>query len=191
MMTTFEHCYNKLRIVEGGFANHKDDRGGMTFCGISRVHHPDWIGWELVDAHMRRGEDPDTLLKTDFLMALVKKIYREEFWEALHLNDFPQVLASEIFDSAVNCGKKRAVIWLQHAMNLLRKPGTKPLLVEDGIMGPVTRAKVSARCSNYGTAELLKAMNGQQYMHYQNLVEGNESQLVFFRGWLKRVWEAA
>lgn len=36
--------------------------------------------------------------------------------------------------------------------------------------------------------ELLhKALNGYQFIHYAKIIEADESQLAFSRGWLKRI----
>jgi len=45
-MTDFEICFNKTITLEGGYVLHniKGDTGGMTYAGISSVHHPTWPG---------------------------------------------------------------------------------------------------------------------------------------------------
>ncbi len=45
-MADFIPCFEQTLTLEGGYKLHtvKGDRGGMTYAGISRVHHPNWPG---------------------------------------------------------------------------------------------------------------------------------------------------
>lgn len=186
-MDHFDKAYEKLLVTEGGFANHPADRGGMTFCGISRVHHPEWPGWAMIDGYFKRGVRIEDF-KTDFLMAQVKAFYRTEFWEGLKCYLLPYRIACELFDSAVNCGTRSAAKWLQLAANYF---ADQDILTVDGVVGEKSIAKVCVQVQNFGDTHLLKVMNGLQFEHYRNLVDRDDSQRVFFRGWLTRVWEDA
>lgn len=182
----FDQAYDNLLLAEGGYSNHPADRGGETFCGISRVHHPDWPGWAMIDGYKQRGVRKEDY-NTEFLMAQVKNFYRLEYWNKLCCDELPARIACELFDSAVNCGRETAVRWLQRAVNLF---ADQKILIEDGVIGGQTIAKATVQVANWGDIHLLKALNGQQYSHYQQLVEKNPQQRVFLRGWLSRVWEA-
>lgn len=185
-MTAFSAAYAKLLITEGGYSNRKADRGGETFCGISRVHHPDWPGWSLIDGHLQRGLSKAELTQSEFLMGQVKSFYRATFWDALWCDQLPLRIACELFDSAVNCGVSRAVRWLQYGVNLFAE---QPILAVDGVMGRQTLTKTRVQVGNFGDVHLLKVMNGEQYRHYTLLVERDPEQRENLRGWLTRVWE--
>jgi lysozyme family protein len=182
----FDRAYDQLLIIEGGHSKRKSDRGGETFCGISRVHHPEWPGWAMVDGHLQRGGQPSQLTKIPFLMGQVKNFYRVEYWDKLRCDKFPVRIACELFDSGVNCGKTTAARWLQRAVNLF---ADQDILAEDGVIGAKTVAKTLVQIANFGDTHLLKSLNGQQYMHYHTLVERDPGQRVNLRGWLTRVWE--
>jgi lysozyme family protein len=182
----FDRAYSKLLIVEGGYSNRKTDRGGETFCGISRVHHPDWPGWAMVDGHLQRGRSKADLTKSEFLMAQVKSFYHLQFWNALWCDQLPPRIAGELFDSAVNCSPARAVRWLQTAVNMF---AAQPILAVDGVMGKQTVTKTRVQIENFGDVHLLKVMNGEQYKHYTLLIERAPEQRGNLRGWLTRVWE--
>ena len=72
-MADFEKAFRRMLANEGGLSlsDVKNDRGGQTYAGIARKHHPNWPGWKVVD----RGELPP--------LDLVRNFYRREFWNAV------------------------------------------------------------------------------------------------------------
>ena len=169
-MANFDLAYQKTALFEGaGLTNDPADRGGMTFAGISRKSNPEWSGWAAVDA-----EDLEAA------KALLKPFYKSEYWDRLMLGQLlNQLLSEELFDTAVNCGKRKAVTILQGALNLLLQD-----VSSDGVMGYKTLA--AANAYKYPKS-LLKVMNGLQFEHYRALCAKDPSQLRFFRGWMERV----
>lgn len=185
-MADFDIAIHKLDIVEGGYANIPQDRGGETYRGIARKYHWRWPGWAIIDDWKRTGRSMDYLRENRALEKMVEAFYKEHFWDTLRLDEVErQDLAEELFDSGVNANYVTATLWLQRALNLLGSSAPKSLKV-DGKMGPKTLAAVNS-CSD--PRALLKTLNGLQFMHYFKLVEKYPDQRMFFRGWLKRVWE--
>lgn len=183
-MAEFAPALEKTLRTEGGYANDPADRGGETYRGIARHHHPAWEGWGLVDAWKRRGGNEAELSRNEALQALVATFYRRNFWDTLRLSELrDQAVAEEVFDSAVNCGASRAGRWLQQAVNLVGRAS----IAEDGAVGPITIAAANATEWQGG---LLRALNGLQFGHYHQIVQRDPGQQRFFRGWLRRVWEA-
>lgn len=183
-MADFVPAFRKTLASEGGYVNDPYDRGGETFCGISRRHHPGWDGWAMVDAHLYRKGKAADLLGFPMLMEQVAEFYRKFFWERLHLERIKnQDVAEEVFDSAVNAGGSRAAKWLQHACNLVGRAS----LVEDGIIGPITVETVNKTVADFGAAAMLTTLKGLQFGHYHEIVMRDAMQLKFFRGWLRRV----
>ena len=41
---------------EGYYSYHKDDKGGETYCGITRRFQPNWIGWNILDQYKTEHE---------------------------------------------------------------------------------------------------------------------------------------
>lgn len=64
----------------------------------------------------------------------VARIYKEWYWEPCSCGVLPYPLAVAVFDSAVNSGQKRAILWLQKALHV----------GEDGIIGPEVLDRVKA-----------------------------------------------
>lgn len=77
---------------EGGYVNDPTDVGGETKWGISKRAHP----------------KEDIALMTPERAA---RIYADEYWTACACDNIPHPKNVAVFDTAVNCGVKRAVDW--------------------------------------------------------------------------------
>ena len=161
MMADFDKAVERTFDFEGGYVNHRQDKGGATKYGISARSYPD--------------EDIENLT-----LERAKFLYRRDYWDPLKLDQIvDQVIADEFFDTAVNMGLRTAAQIAQEALGYL---GVK--VDVDGNMGPQTIAAVN---SYRHKDVLLKTMNGLQFMRYINIVKVNPEQKVFFRGWLSRI----
>ena len=49
-MASFKEAWEETSAVEGGYVDDDDDRGGETYRGVARNFHPDWPGWDRIDA---------------------------------------------------------------------------------------------------------------------------------------------
>jgi lysozyme family protein len=49
----FRTALHYIMSHEGYYVYHPDDRGGETYCGITRVYQSHWKGWEYLDKHRR------------------------------------------------------------------------------------------------------------------------------------------
>lgn len=161
MSPAFLRAFDLTIGKEGGYSDDPDDRGGETKFGISKRSYPE-----------------ENIKGLTILRA--QQIYYDDFWLPLWLDEvLSSSIAAEIFDTAVNAGKTRAVEIAQRALNYL---GTK--VAVDGKMGSETVGAINAY--QYEDA-LLKTLNGLQFMHYYNLIRSDPSQAKFARGWLRRI----
>lgn len=185
-MANFDKAYAKVMTWEGGYSCDPLDRGGETYCGITRRWYPNWAGWHLIDDHKKKLLFPDNLGGDVDLHRLVKEFYRVEYWDSVsfgQIND--QTVAEELFDTAVNMGKRAAVNDLQRAYNLLNNNGRLGAdLLTDGVIGTNTLKAVNGYPY---PAAIAKVLNGLQFLRYLTITEKDPSQERFFRGWLKRV----
>jgi lysozyme family protein len=151
---SFESAYyGHTKAVEGGYANSsKDKRGGETFKGISRLNHPTWDGWVIVDAtkvslgltsektfgKMSTWNTIDYKLRyNDNLNSLVEDFYFEEFYLPYQEHgQIEQQLRDKLFDTAINIGHLNAVKILQRSINCFLNTST--YLTIDGKIGPKT-----------------------------------------------------
>lgn len=175
-MAKFDLFIDKLFEREGYVSNDPDDKGGFTVFGISTTYYP---------------EDVEEIRDLSYPEAYVyaAKFYRKHFWNALRLDEVEnQMIAEELCDTAVNTGKRNAVLFAQRALRLIKqKDGSKAQLKIDGRIGRFTLKAINEVLR---PSVLYKAMNGYQFMYYLHRVESDKSQEKFFEGWLnKRVFE--
>ena len=178
-MADFNEAFDKTMGHEGGYINDPDDAGGETYRGIARQYNPQWAGWDIID-------DTKPNINNADLDADVRQFYEERYWDVNRLDDFPQSIANEMFDTGVNMGTGRAGRFLQTALNYLNRNGRLfDDLDVDGKIGPASLRALS-KCS--GDERVLLAMlNVLQGQHYMNYMDKNPSQKKYARGWFKRV----
>jgi lysozyme family protein len=185
----YEQAFDKLIGHEGGYSNHPNDRGGETYMGIARVFFPYWAGWDLVDAYRKSDWFPGNLKNDEPLTRMVREFYKTEFWDKLKLDQFPEGfegLQFEVFDTAVNMGKKRGGKLLQRALNILnRNEAIVDDLKVDGIVGSQTISVIDKY--KYEAHYLFKLYVLIKAKIYVDILEGNHSQEAFARGWINRI----
>ena len=165
-MNEFNRAFETVVGIEGGYVFDEDDAGGETKFGISKRSYP----------HLN--------IK-DITLEQAKIIYYRDFWntQAMNLDNFKYDIALELFDTGVNMSMEVSRKFLQEALSLLNRVETKfPDLVIDGIIGKKTMEALVM----VDYEELLKVLNGLQFMRYYTIVQHKHSQEKFFAGWVKR-----
>lgn len=147
---SFDKAFARTLQFEGGHVAHPEDPGGETKYGISKRSYPDVNigGLTIEDA---------------------KRIYKRDFWDALNLDEFPELLAEAVFDAAVNSGKRAAILWLQKSVDVQA----------DGVLGPKTIAAVKAANED----KLAMRFYGQRLAFMCDL----RTWPTFGRGWARRI----
>lgn len=167
---------------EKGYVNDPVDPGKETWDGISRVHNSNWKGWALIDAQKNKPNFPQCLWLDNTLETWKKDLYYENYWLPIcgsEIND--QTLAIELFDISVNLGPNTAVLYLQHALNLLNDNQKRySNIKEDGKFGVITKRTMfsyevkSFKSNNYTMQLLINIINAQQMRQYLKFIEANE-----------------
>lgn len=185
-MAIFEKAFDLTLGHEGGYVNDPHDPGGETYKGIARRRHGTWQGWVIIDKLKKFGDFPKNLDEDSALQSHVKEFYKKEFWDVMRLDDLnDQTICNEMFDTAVNQGSGTAARYLQEALNVLNRGGKdyKDIAV-DGKIGRITLGIVNSHPRAYN---VLKALNGLQFMKYYNLAKNDEKFEKYLNGWLNRV----
>lgn len=174
-MTKFrDDTIKEIIRIEGGYSNDKNDSGGETKYGIAKKSHP--------------NVDIKSLTKSD-----ATKIYIDMYWNSVRgddLSSISEIIANEVFDTAVNLGVHRASTILQRSLNAFnnRQEYYNDISV-DGDIGNVTIVTLQAyarkRFSNGGEEVLYKILNGLQASFYIDLVERREKDEKYMFGWAK------
>lgn len=145
----FDEAFEKLIGHEGGYVNHPRDPGGETKFGITKRSYP--------------REDIRNLT-----LERAKQIYKRDFWDKVHGDDLPYVVAFNLFDGAVNSGPSRAIKWMQEAAGV----------AADGIIGPQSLAAF-----HEGPEALAARYNGIRL----RFMAGLSTWPTFGKGWARRI----
>jgi lysozyme family protein len=109
---------------EGGYSNHPDDKGGMTYAGITQSTYNDYYAKQhkhalSIATEYKTGTVPKgmkfihySLKNVDVVIHItmqeVQDIYYHNYWLAAGCDKLPVKLAIAVFDCAVNQGLGRA-----------------------------------------------------------------------------------
>lgn len=203
-MAEFSAAYAPLKQFEGGWCDVHGDAGGETYAGIARNFFPDWEGWAVVDAAKkhsayRQGAAAFSrhLAGLPGLEAMVAEWYRTQWWDRMQIAQFPQAVADELFEQAVNLGRGGAGRYLQRLCNAFNydKRSNRPLfpeLEEDGAAGPKTLAALAqVLAERADEADLVHALNCMQGAHYLQLAARSFQRRKFVDGWMRRTFSTA
>ena len=165
---------NAVKITleqEGYFANDEADNGGTTKYGISQ-RFLDGIKYPKEAQFIDRAE--------------AIELYYAHFWVKCNCENLPSGIALFVFDYAVNSGVTAATKALQKAINFEPELDIKV----DGVIGNITikaLERLIKRPSGY--AALVQALATIRGNLYLDIIKNNPKQAVFFRGWLRRLWQ--
>ena len=135
---------------EGGYVNDPNDAGGETKYGISKKAYPD------VDIK-------------NLTIEQAREIYKRDYWDRCKCAFMPDALSIALFDFAVNSGTKRAVMYLQRALNV----------TVDGIIGNQT----IGACNRLPTKDVF-----EKFIRYRKeYLMGLRTWKYFGNGWGRRV----
>lgn len=110
------------------------------------------------------------------------ELYRRDFWRPLRLDLVEsQIIATEIFDGAVNMGVGTQARILQEAVNLAG--GTANRVKVDGVVGPATIAALNRA----NPSAVYTCLIGERFARYKFLAENNPRLKQFFLSWILRV----
>ena len=164
-MANFNVFLRKLLRLEGGYVNHKNDRGGCTNKGVTLNTFKKYYG-SVMDCDDLRNITEDQ----------VGYIYKNGYWDPCWGDKIQcSKIAQLLVDWAVNSGTKTAIKGIQKIV------GTDV----DGIMGPMTLNAINT----FPAKDLFDALKETRKNFYYDLVEKDETQEVFLEGWMNRLDE--
>lgn len=188
-MANFDSAILRPLANEGGYVDNPADPGGETYKGIARRSNSDWEGWARIDQYKADPAWPSMLGGDTTLHKMVLERYRLKYWLVINGSMIKsQDIADELLDMAIHLGTRRAVIFLQRALNALNRRGTLwPDVVVDGNFGRGTTDVLMKYESIEAPNFLLKALVLQRGSFYIDRVLEHEQSEDFLRGWLRRI----
>jgi lysozyme family protein len=176
----FDVAIETILEHEGGLTDHPKDPGGITNYGITLP--------VLREMGMAGDLDGDGDIDADDIrgmtLAQAKEIYRVTWWDKFKYSTLaPQVIATKLFDGAVNFGWFQGHVIFQRAINMVLEGARLKL---DGKLGPKTREAVFQIVCDGLEDELLNSQRvGMGYV-YGLIVAKKQELECFHMGWLRR-----
>lgn len=148
----FNQAIERVLGSEGGYVNNPADPGGETNWGISKRAYP------------------NTNIKALTRVEAIK-IYKSDFWDAIHADELYDGVAFQTLDFAINSGITTAIRYLQKALNV----------ADDGHWGPVTRTAAKTMSES----DQIMRLNAERLDFMTRLKNWPDAS----RGWSRRIAE--
>ena len=166
-MAKSELLFKKIEKWEGGWSDHKNDKGGKTNMGITLKTWKS-MGYDKTDDGIIDEEDLKLIDRSD-----VFNLFKKHFWDKCKGdNIISQSLANMIVDWYWNSG----TIAIKRLQRLLS-------LKDDGVFGSKTLASVNGVMPR----EFLRFLQTDRKKFIEELCEKDPSQKVFLNGWMNRI----
>jgi lysozyme family protein len=163
---------------EGYYSNKKGDTGGETYRGISRVYHPKWSGWSIIDNNKPLKHNQK--INNEILDNMILEFYESNYYTKVKADSIDSMLISaHLYDQAVNSGVSKSIKLLQQAI----KKVTGLNISIDGIIGKITINNANGKDREKIESEFINQRNE----NYKAIAKNNPSQKQFLDGWLNRV----
>ena len=153
---------------EGGFVNHKYDRGGATNKGVTLKV------WQKLGFDNDKDGDVDLqdliLITDNQATQIMAKGYWDD-WQADKIEN--QAVANTLVDFAWGSGTKTSILLIQRLLGLKA----------DGVVGQQTLKALNTA----NPKDLLEKIYAFRINFLKSIVQRNATQKVFLKGWLNRM----
>lgn len=149
-----DEMIDRLLAREGGLADDKVDRGGLTRYGISQKQYP------TLDIRTLSRKQAAEIYARDYLRG--PRINR--------INFLP--LREQVFDFGVTSGTPRAIKYLQRLVNV----------EDDGVLGPISLLAINT-CTGEYAVRLNNQLVDARLAFIARIVKNDPKQARFERGW--------
>jgi lysozyme family protein len=143
------------------------DPGGLTKDGITHIDYDQYRREHGLPARSVVAMSPAEELA----------IYHQHYADPVHFDDLPYVVGLTLFDTAVNTGLGRAIVWLQ-----------KELGVDaDGGFGPNTLGAANEYITKHGASTLAMGVIARREQYYRDIAAARPALQKFLAGWTNRI----
>lgn len=160
---------------EGGYVNHKNDKGGPTNRGITQA-----VLTAAYASGLVKCQDVRYLTKAEAIA-----IYKARYWDAYDWGGYPAPIDQIMFDITVNSGIGNAALIAQRACASLGA-----FIVIDGKWGPQTREALYKLAWKNGLV-LSKMLLTKRLNFYDAIITARPNQKRFRDGWRNRTFALA
>ena len=159
---TFDKAFDRLIGHEGGYSTDRKDPGNWTGGKVG-------VGTLKGTKYGIAANTYPSLDIKNLTLAQAKEIYKKDWWDKLGANGLHSAIVFQLWDFAINAGKKRAVMELQQSVGV----------TVDGAIGPKTIAAVNAHDLN----DVLLTLTAERLTFYTSLSTFS----TYGKGWVNRV----
>lgn len=158
---------------EGGYSNHRTDKGGPTKYGITQ---------RTLSIYLKR---PVSIDEVRYLTEeKAAEIYERLYYLDPHIDLLPQDFQAQVLDMCVNHGAPDGIRYFQQFLNTFGSG-----LKVDGIIGPKTVKAGTVVIKQLGKIEANNQLAEFRKSVYLEIVKNDPTQIGFRNGWLKRAKE--
>ena len=104
------------------------------------------------------------------------RFYKTNFWHPIRGDELTQILANNLYDTAVNSGTNRAIKILQKAL----------AVEEDGDFGPQTMSALTSLREDI----VVQRYKAERLAFVHQIVQNDKTQAQFINGWVSRIRNA-
>lgn len=168
----FSRVYEQIRQNEGNYVNHPQDRGRETYAGISRRMFPQWQGWYEID-EAKPLQRFDSVASAEYY---VKDWYLSKWVDGgfEKIEDFD--VALNLFDFSIHSSPRTVELKVNRVLAIY---GCDPIKVEG--------EWVPDSINTLPATEFILRLKIERLKLFNYLVRKDPSQIVFLRGWYKRI----
>ena len=159
---TFDKAFDRLIGHEGGYSTDRKDPGNWTGGKVG-------VGTLKGTKYGIAANTYPSLNIENLTLAQAKEIYKKDWWDKLGANGLHSAIVFQLWDFAINAGKKRAIMELQQSVGV----------TTDGVIGPKTIAAVNAHDLN----DVLLTLTAERLTFYTSLSTFS----TYGKGWVNRV----
>jgi lysozyme family protein len=170
MAQTVDEMLETILRHEGGYVDDPTDRGGATNMGITQQTLSEWRGRPVTKEEVR------ALTKEE-----AKAIYRSRYFSGPKIDALAAAVQPLAFDMCINHGPGGAIRLIQTALQKMGYP-----CEVDGGVGPNTCGCLDDAIADHGWETVNNNIVDERAAFYQRIVENDQSQRRFLRGWLNR-----
>ena len=173
-MAKAELFFEELWLSEGGYSNHKSDKGGATSAG--------GVTLKLLKT-LKIDKDKNGIINEADLKKLTKqdvyKIFKSTFWDSVKADGiYTQAIANILVDWVYNSGgsvikKFQRILKIEFMMNC----------DDDGIVGPQTIYYINM----VDQKAFFDSIKRARLRYYEGIVKEDPTQVAFIKGWKNRL----
>lgn len=181
----FRIAFRHIISNEGYWVNHPDDKGGATYCGITKVYQKDWLGWKYINKYRKWVKKDNKWVELpipwnthfdDKMIDFYVQDFYLDLWIKSHYYELKdQKVANYVFDFQVNGTVSSRII--RRSLNDL---GFR-LPIENNMDSLVIS------CINRANKQIfLKTLENRRKNFYINIANKDSSQKKFLNHWIFR-----